>query len=143
MDISSTGITMIDKHYVLSALGYGILGVILGIYMAMSKNTLYMSVHAHLLVLGFLTSFIYALCYKIWLTHPVRCIDRVHFLLHQSGVLLFCVGIMLRYNDSIPSYVIGPMMGCGALFILCGLILMKCFFIQHFKHNLNDATHSL
>ena len=63
-----------DRKYILTAFGYAILGLALGIYMAASKNHGQHVTHAHIMLIGFLLSFIYGLCHKLWLNN-VRMIE--------------------------------------------------------------------
>ena len=50
-----------DKKYITTALGYAIIGMMLGIYMAASKDHGHMVTHAHIMMIGFVVSFIYGL----------------------------------------------------------------------------------
>ncbi len=44
------------RQYVITALGYGLLGLLLGIYMAHSQNHLQHVTHAHIMLIGFVVS---------------------------------------------------------------------------------------
>ena len=43
-----------ERHYVLSALGYGLLGLVLGLYMSASGQHQQLVTHAHIMLVGFL-----------------------------------------------------------------------------------------
>ena len=53
----------IGKAFFLSALAYGVLGIMLGLHMAMSHNHGQMPTHAHILVIGWVSFAIFGLFY--------------------------------------------------------------------------------
>ena len=54
-------IMALDRRFLLCGFAYAIAGMGLGIYMAASHNHALFVAHAHMLLLGFVVSFIYAL----------------------------------------------------------------------------------
>lgn len=54
-----------DRKFILTAFGYAILGLALGIHMAASKDHGQFVTHAHIMLVGFVLSFIYGLCHKL------------------------------------------------------------------------------
>ena len=122
-----------DRKHVLASLGYGILGILVGIYMASTRNYVYLTVHAHLLVLGFITSFIYGVCFKLWVKDANPKLAKCQFLFHQIGTPTFCLGMLLMYSDRLAAYITGPLIGIGALLILAGIVTMKILFIKQGK----------
>lgn len=54
-----------DRKFIISALCYAILGMCLGIYMAKSGVHGHRVTHAHIMLAGFVVSFIYGLCHKL------------------------------------------------------------------------------
>lgn len=59
-----------DRKFVLTSLCYAVVGLVLGIFMAASKNIGQVVTHAHVLLVGFVVSFIYAaLLHKLWLNN--------------------------------------------------------------------------
>lgn len=119
-----------DKKFVLTALGYGVIGLLLGIHMAMSENHVQHVTHAHIMLLGFVVSFVYGICHKVWLGGPGRRLASVQYYLHQAGVIVLLVGLYLMYGNYIEKQLIGPVLGVAALLVLAAMVMMKVLFIQ-------------
>ena len=81
-----------DRKFVISALCYAMLGMLLGIYMAATQDHGQFVTHAHIMLVGFVVSFIYALCHKLWLDGPNRRLAQIQFYLHQGqGGSILCL----------------------------------------------------
>ncbi|WP_416306145.1 TonB-dependent receptor [Neptunicella sp. SCSIO 80796] len=119
-----------DRKFVTTALGYAILGLLLGIFMAMSHNHSQLVTHAHILLIGFVVSFVYAVCHKLWLTGLVSKLVRIQYYAHQIGTLLLVVGLFLMYGGLVAEAILGPILGIGSLLVLSGMIMMKVMFIR-------------
>ena len=74
----------IDRKFLLCGFAYAIAGMGLGIYMAASKNHALFIAHAHILLVGFVLSFIYALV----LTPAVNVVPGAVIRARPIGVLL-------------------------------------------------------
>ncbi|EKO3441062.1 TonB-dependent receptor [Vibrio fluvialis] len=119
-----------DKKFVTSSLGYAILGMLLGIYMAASHNHGQLVTHAHIMLAGFVVSFIYSLCHKLWLTNGDTSLAKVQFWIHQVGVLIMVVGLFLLYGQFIAMEVLDPILALSSILVLVGMVLMKVLFIR-------------
>ncbi|EKO3404549.1 TonB-dependent receptor [Vibrio fluvialis] len=119
-----------DKKFVTSSLGYAILGMLLGIYMAASHNHGQLVTHAHIMLAGFVVSFIYGLCHKLWLTNGDTSLAKVQFWIHQLGVLIMVVGLFLLYGQFIAMEVLDPILALSSILVLVGMVLMKVLFIR-------------
>ena len=122
-----------DKKYILTALGYAILGMMLGIYMAASENHGEMVAHAHIMLAGFVVSFIYGLCHKLWLNNIQSTLAKIQFYVHQIGVAVLSVGLFLLYGNFVAAEKIEPFLSSASIAVLAGMILMKVLFIKSFK----------
>ena len=123
-----------DKKFVVSALGYAIVGLLLGIYMASSKNHLQLVTHAHIMLLGFVVSFIYGVCHKLWLPNVSRKLTNIQFYIHQIGTFVLLVCLFLLYAGWVPEPVLGPILGVASMLVLVGMILMKVMIIKSGKN---------
>lgn len=119
-----------DRKYVLTSFGYAILGLALGIYMAASKNHGQFVTHAHIMLVGFLLSFVYGLCHKLWLNNSSSMLSTIQFYLHQLGAVVLLVGLFLGYGNFIAKKTIDPVLAVASIAVFIGLILMKVLFIQ-------------
>ncbi|MDO3386121.1 TonB-dependent receptor [Gilvimarinus sp. SDUM040013] len=124
-----------DKKYLIMSFGYGLLGLVLGIYMAASKNHTQLVTHAHIMLLGFVVSFIYAGCYKMWVVDIQLRLAKVQYYCHAVGSLILLVGLFLMYQQWAAEKVLGPVLGVSSIVVFIAMVLMKIQLIQEFKAN--------
>lgn len=113
-----------DRKYLITAFIYGILGLTLGIWMAATMNHRQMPTHAHILLLGFVVTFIYAVCYKVWALPSTHEIATVQFWLHQLGVIGLTIGLFLLYGGFVERSALEPVMGASSILALSAFVLM-------------------
>ncbi len=119
-----------DKKYLMTAFGYAILGMLLGIYMAASKNHIQHVTHAHILLIGFVVTFAYAVCYKLWLSGPIGRLGQIQFYCHQLGTLVIVICLFLLYGRHVSDAILGPILGVASIAVLAGVVLMKVKLIK-------------
>ncbi|MGX5172599.1 TonB-dependent receptor [Aliikangiella sp. IMCC44653] len=124
--------------YLLSAFGYGIIGLLLGIYMAASHNHAQLVTHAHIMLLGFVVGFIYSLCFKIYLTSNSQKTATIQYNLHQVGTLILVTCLFLMYGNYVAANILGPVMGLASILILASMIIMKMMLIKENKSTNNQ-----
>lgn len=122
-----------DRKFVLTALGYALIGLLLGIYMAASKNHGQLVTHAHIMLLGFVVSFVYGLCHKLWLSNDNMPIAILQYYLHQAGTLVLLVSLFLLYGKYADENVLNVVLGISSITVLLGVILMKVLIIKSFR----------
>lgn len=122
-----------DRKYILSSLVYAMLGMILGIYMAATKNHGEYVTHAHILLAGFVVSFIYGLCHKLWLNNSTSRLAQAQFYLHQIGVAFMSAGLFLLYGGFMPLETLDPILALSSIAVLVGMVLMTILFSQSLK----------
>ena len=122
-----------DRKYIVSSFIYAMLGMALGIFMAASKNHAEHVTHAHILLAGFVLSFIYGLCHKLWLNNNASLLAKAQFLLHQFGVAIMSAGLFLLYGGFVAADVLDPVLGLSSIAVLIGMVLMTILFLQSFK----------
>lgn len=119
-----------DRKFVISGLGYAIVGLLLGIYMASSKNHQQLVTHAHIMLLGFVVSFVYGVCHKLWLINVSSKMANIQFYIHQVGTFVLLVCLYLLYGGIVAESVLGPILGVSSMLVLVGMILMKVMIIK-------------
>lgn len=123
-----------DKKFVLTGLGYAIIGLALGIFMAASKDHGHLVTHAHIMLIGFVVSFIYGLCHKLWLNNIVTKLSQVQFYVHQLGTLGVVIGLFLYYGKFVSLETIDPFLAVSSIAVFIGMVLMKVLFIKTMKN---------
>ena len=122
-----------DKKFVLTALGYAIVGMALGIFMAASKNHGQHVTHAHIMLIGFVVSFIYALCHKLWLNNATTKLAKAQYYVHQVGTLVVLIGLFLFYGNFVTLETIDPVLAASSITVFVGMVMMKILFIKSMK----------
>lgn len=118
-----------DRKYLLTALGYGLLGLLFGIYMAHSHDYVHHVTHAHIMLLGFVVSFVYAVCHKLWLTQPDP-LAAVQYWLHQAGTLAVLVSMFLYYDGYMGMEMLAPVLALASLAVVLALVMLKVMVIR-------------
>ncbi len=119
-----------DIKYVRSALAYAAIGLALGLHMIGSRNHGQMVTHAHILLLGFVVNFIYALCYKLWLGTPGTKLALAQYYFHQIGTLVLLITLFLQYGHFVSEKSLGPVSSTASFAVFIGLILMIVLFYR-------------
>ena len=119
-----------DRKFVATGFGFAILGLVLGIYMAASKNHGQLVTHAHIMLVGFVVSFVYGVCHKLWLGNNESGLARIQFYLHVIGAIGITVGLFLMYGSIVAAETIEPVLSISSIAVLLGMILMKVLFVR-------------
>ncbi|MEX0900094.1 MAG: TonB-dependent receptor [Gammaproteobacteria bacterium] len=113
-----------DRKYLVIALIYGALGMLLGIFMAATQNHAQHVTHAHLLLVGFVVSFVYAVIHRVWLGESRGIVPTLQFVLHHVGTVGMISGLFLMYSGRAAPATLEPLMAGSSLAVLAGLLLM-------------------
>tara|TARA_R110001592_G_scaffold325130_1_gene604939 strand:- start:135 stop:464 length:330 start_codon:yes stop_codon:yes gene_type:complete len=108
--------------------------MILGVVMAGTKDHGQLVTHAHIMLAGFVVSFIYGLCHKLWLNNTSSRLAKVQFYIHQIGVGIMLLGLFLLYGNFVKIETIDPILAISSFAVPVGMILMKVLFIQSGKN---------
>ena len=114
----------LDRKYLVWALGYVALGMGLGIYMAASGNHIQLVTHAHILLVGFVVSFIYAAIHKLWLGEQSTRLARVQFVTHQVGAVMMFSGLFLLFGGIVPEETIEKLLAPSTIIVFLAAIMM-------------------
>jgi hypothetical protein len=119
-----------DRAYLIWALSYAAAGMGLGIFMAVSRNHGQFVTHAHILLVGFVTSLVYAVIHKLWLPAPPRVMATVQFVLHQAGCVAMFSGLLLLYGGVAADDRLAPLLGPAAVSVILGMLLMLVMVVR-------------
>lgn len=119
----------LDRQFLLCALAYAVFGMCVGIYMAASKNHGQFIAHAHILLVGFVVSFVYGLIHKLWIAAENRAVSTVQFYLHQVSTLVMVIGLLLFYGGFFQE-ALDPILAASAFGVLAGALLMVYLVIR-------------
>ncbi|WP_028672505.1 hypothetical protein [Saccharospirillum impatiens] len=125
----------LDRSFLLSGLLYGTLGMCLGLYMAASHIHVQHVTHAHIMLVGFLLSVIYAIVHKLWLPNGATGLSQWQFVLHHVGTLGMISGLFLMYQGLIPPDTLEPVLAISSIVVLASLILMGVLVILSGKQS--------
>lgn len=114
----------LDRSYLTFALAYVAIGMSLGIYMAASHDHGQRITHAHILLVGFVVSFIYAVIHKLWLGEAASRLARVQFAVHQLGAAMMVSGLFLLYGGFVPAEQIERLLAPSTFIVLSAALLM-------------------
>jgi len=114
----------IARWHLLFALTFAVLGMCLGIYMASSHDHTLHPAHAHILLVGFVISALYAVIYRLWVMHGRRMVALAQTALHGLGAILMSGGLMLLYGGVVPEPTLGPILGVAAISVLAAVVMM-------------------
>ena len=113
-----------DRKYLVWALAYVVTGMGMGIYMAASHNHAQHVTHAHILLVGFVASFIYAVIHKLWLGEKTSLLAKVQLVIHQAGALTMFSGLFLLYGGLVPEEQIEPILAPSTIVVFIAALLM-------------------
>ena len=113
-----------DRKYLVWALAYVAAGMGLGIYMAASHDHAQHVTHAHILLVGFVVSFIYAVIHKLWLGGTAKRLASVQLIAHQAGALMMFSGLFLLYGGVVPEAQIEHLLAPSTLIVFIAALLM-------------------
>ncbi len=119
-----------DRAYLIWALSYAAAGMGLGIFMAASGNHGQFVTHAHILLVGFVTSLVYAVIHKLWLSAPARVMGTVQFVLHQAGSIAMIAGLGMLFGHVAPEERLAPLLGFSAAAVILGMLLMLVMVVK-------------
>lgn len=118
------------KKFLLWSLGYAAAGIALGIFMAASKNHAQFDAHAHVLLVGFAMSFVYAVIHKLWLGANRPPLAGTQYLLHQAGATVLFLGLLMLYGGGAPEAQLGPVLGIASVAVFVAVLLMALMVIK-------------
>jgi peptidoglycan/LPS O-acetylase OafA/YrhL len=116
----------IDRNFILTGLTWVIVGMIYGAWLGASHQNNFANSHAHINLLGFVTSVLFGILY--W-AYPSLAKSRLaiwQFAIYEIGVLLLVIGKILVDRDNTET----PFLQIGSLVTIVGTAMMLYLFAR-------------
>lgn len=119
-----------DRKYLLWALGYAVAGMLLGVAMGASQDHSQHVTHAHILLVGFVTSLAYALIHKLWLGPIPSRLAGIQFYAHQGGALVMFSGLLMLFGQVLPVAQLDPILAAASVIVMLAAVLMMVMVVR-------------
>lgn len=114
----------LDRKYLMWALGYLVAGLALGIYMSVSHDHAQGGTHTHMLLVGSVVSFVYAVIHRLWLGGTSPSLAQTQFWLHQAGTVIMLAALFLLLGKLVPGPQAGPVIAIASVAVFVAAVLM-------------------
>ena len=88
----------IARAFFATALVYGLLGLLLGIHMAIGQDHAQLPTHAHIMVIGWLSFAVFGFFYHFFGQAVPQLLASLHFWLAQASFAIIVVGLWLFFS---------------------------------------------
>jgi hypothetical protein len=112
-----------DRRFLLTALLFALAGMALGAHMATSGRHEQHVTHAHLLLVGFVLSFIHAVIHRLWLQSVSPIWARVHYGAHTAGALGMSAVFWLMFSGFTTEAQGGPYLAAAGTLVMLGVVM--------------------
>lgn len=122
----------VTRNFALIGTTYLIIGILFGMYMGGSGDHSFAPLHAHLNLLGFVLSMVFAVTYHLFPAMSGR-LANIHFWLHSVGSVVLLVMLFMLFSGSITEASMAPVAPIAELLVLVGVILFAVGVVKHVK----------
>lgn len=105
------------------AIIYLLIGVLFGMFMHITVHLEWKSVHAHINLVGWLTTAVFGIFYSLYPKMGASKLGVSHFWIHNVGVLFLLLGIFFIYVDSLR-FILEPFVWIGGLALIASILIM-------------------
>ncbi len=118
----------LSRRFLIAAIGKGLGGMMLGLYMGIEQEFLFVQVHVLVNLLGWVTLALYGLVYQVAPSLAAGRLPRLQFWLATVGPLLMCIGLAAYrsgMNAMFPLVPLGAVMAAGGMLVFGVIALSK------------------
>ena len=112
---------------------YFFIAVCVGLFMGITHNFMFTSVHAHLNLLGWVSMAIFGVIYSIYPNVAETKLAKIHFWLHNIGVPVMQGALFIQLLTGNQSFVLGTII--GSLMLVIGTLLFMINILAQVKAN--------
>ena len=125
----------ISGKFIKAAVIFALVGMALGLKMAISGEHNQIPAHAHINLLGWVTLMLYGLFYKSHRTAGQNRLALLHFWLSLTGTIVMNLGVYLFYSGVSEA---DPIAAVGSIGVILGMMV---FAVIVFKNTGTDNGH--
>lgn len=92
----------IDRWFILMAIVYALLGMVLGLWMGAQEDYTHVPVHAHINLVGWASMALFGLLYRSYPELAKSRLAKLHFWFMALGTPVMLVGIPLAHSGRTP-----------------------------------------
>jgi cbb3-type cytochrome oxidase subunit 1 len=112
----------VSRNFLLLGSVFLIVGIVMGMYMGGSGDHSLALSHAHINLLGFVLSAVFALTYKAYPAMAERRLASVHFWLHLVGAVMVNLLVFLMLAQIITEAAMVPIAPISEFLVLLGVL---------------------
>lgn len=113
----------VSRNFVLAGTVFLVIGIGFGIYMGASGLHDFAPLHAHLNLLGFVLSMIFALTYRSFPAMGASKLAGYHFWLHVVPTAVLLLMLFLLFSGTISEAGMAPIAPIAEILILAGVLM--------------------
>ena len=92
----------VDRWFILMAVVYAVLGMVLGLWMGANEDMTHTPVHAHINLVGWASMALFGLIYRAWPRLAETSLAKLHFVIMAIGTPIMISGIPLAHAGKSP-----------------------------------------
>lgn len=113
----------VSRKFVLSGAVFLVIGIGFGMHMGASGDHSFAPLHAHINLVGFVLSMIFALTYRSYAAMGASRLANLHFWLHFPGAIVLLVMLFLMFSGRITEQGMFPLAPLAEVAIFAGVVL--------------------
>ena len=120
----------VSRYFLLVGTGFLIVGLGIGMYMGASGNHALAASHAHINLVGFVLSAVFALTYKSYPAMAESVSARIHLWLHALGALALNAMLFLLLAGVISEAAMVPVAPISEIMVAAGVLIFASLVVR-------------